>query len=163
MRLNIRKEESEKMNKYVVMSWQRKSHILYKKRFKILPRLIQFAIRIICGCSIPPSVIIGEGTRFAHNGLGCIIHDECIIGRETVIQGNVVLGGKNGEKGPLIGTYCYIGAGACVLGEIKIGDDAMIGANAVVLHDVEPGAVVVGVPAQKVKMVDKKLIGRMKQ
>ena len=150
------------MKKYVVMSWQKTAHSLYKKNFKILPRIIYFATRVICGCSIPPSVVIGDGTRFAHNGLGVIVHDKCVIGKETVIQGNVVLGGKNGEKGPTIGNYCYIGAGACVLGEIHVGDNAMIGANAVVLHDVEPGTVMVGVPAKKVKMVDNKLIGKMK-
>ena len=151
------------MKRYVVMSWQKKSHKLSEKGFRILPQMIHFAMRVICGCCIPPSVVIGEGTRFAHNGLGVIVHDKCIIGCDTVIQGNVVLGGKNGEEGPKIGNYCYIGAGACVLGEITIGDDAMIGANAVVLKDVEPGAVMVGVPARKIKMVDNSLIGKMKQ
>lgn len=134
-----------------------------KKGFRILPRAIYFATRIVCGCSIPPSVEIGEGTGFAHNGLGVIVHDDCVIGRDTVIQGKVVLGGKNGQKGPKIGNYCYIGAGACVLGEITVGDDAMIGANSVVLHDVEPGTVVVGSPAKVVKMVSPEKIGKLKQ
>lgn len=151
------------MNKYVVMSWQAKSHKLNEKGFRILSRIIYFMMRVICGCSIPPSVVIGEGTRFAHNGLGVIVHDKCVIGRETVIQGNVVLGGANGQNGPKVGNYCYIGAGACVLGEITVGDDAMIGANAVVLCDVEPGTVVVGVPAKPVKKVDPELIGKMKK
>ena len=82
------------MNKYVVMSWQAKSHKLNEKGFRILSRIIYFMMRVICGCSIPPSVVIGEGTRFAHNGLGVIVHDKCVIGRETVIQGYVVLGGQ---------------------------------------------------------------------
>lgn len=72
-------------------------------------------------------------------------------------------GGANGQDGPKVGNYCYIGAGACVLGEITVGDDAMIGANAVVLCDVEPGTVVVGVPAKPVKKVDPELIGKMKK
>lgn len=151
------------MKKYVVMKWHNYSYQLYKRGFRLIPRLIYFAMRIICGCSIPPSVVIGEGTRFAHNGLGVIIHDKCVIGKGCVIQGNVILGGKNGEEGPKIGDYCYIGGGACVLGEVTIGNDAMIGANAVVLHDVEPGSVMVGVPAKKVKNVDTSKIGKIKQ
>ena len=151
------------MGKYVVMKWQKKAHRLYEKGFRIIPRLIYLKMRIICGCSIPPTVEIGEDTKLAHNGLGVIIHDKCRIGKGCTIQANVVLGGKNGEIGPTIGDYCYIGAGACVLGNIHVGDDSMIGANAVVLKDVPSATVVVGVPAKTIKNVDANLIGQQKQ
>ena len=64
---------------------------------------------------------------------------------------NVTLGGRNGKGGPIIGKNCIIGAGACVLGEITIGDNVNIGANAVVLEDVPENCTVVGVPAKIVK------------
>ena len=149
--------------KYVVMGLQRASHRLYKKNVPILPRGIFLFTRLLCGCSIPPGVEIGEGTRLAHNGLVVVIHDKCVIGKNTVIQANVVLGGKNGEGGPKIGDYCYIGAGAVILGEIDIGNDVIVGANAVVTHDVPAGSVVVGVPAKVVKKVDARMIGNVKK
>lgn len=149
--------------KYVVMGLQRVSHNLYKKNIPILPRAVFLFTRLLCGCSIPPAVEIGEGTRLAHNGLGVVIHDKCVIGRNTVIQANVVLGGKSGEGGPRIGDYCYIGAGAVILGEINIGNDVIVGANAVVTHDVPPGSVVVGIPAKVVKRVDANMIGMEKK
>lgn len=144
--------------KYIVMGMQRTSHKLYMKNVPIIPRIIFVFTRLLCGCSIPPAVEIGEGTRLAHNGLGVVIHDKCIIGKNTVIQANVVLGGKSG-KAPRIGNYCYIGAGAVILGGITIGDDAIIGANAVVTHDVPAGMMALGVPARPVKAVDSELIG----
>lgn len=147
--------------KYVVMGMQRASHKLYKKKIPVLPRFIFLLTRLINGCSIPPQVEIGENTRFAHNGLGVIVHDKAVIGHDTVIQGNVVIGGKDG-KGPKIGNYCYIGAGAVLLGGITVGDDAIIGANAVVTHDVPPGMYALGVPARCERKVPQEMIGKEK-
>lgn len=148
--------------KYIVMRMQKFSHKLYEKRVPFLPRAIFILTRLLCGCSIPPAVTLGDGTRLAHNGLGVVIHDKCVIGKDCVIQANVVLGGKNGEGGPHIGDYCYIGAGAVVLGEIEIGDDVVIGANAVVTHSIPSGSVVVGIPGKVIKRVDDSLIGTKK-
>jgi serine O-acetyltransferase len=147
--------------KYVVMKLHRASHSLYVRKIPLLPRFIFLFTRLICGCSIPPSVVFGEGTRLAHNGLGVVIHDKCIIGRDVVIQANVVLGGQNGLA-PQIGDYCYIGAGACIIGGVKIGRDVIVGANAVVTSDVPDASVVVGVPAKIIKSVDPSTIGTMK-
>lgn len=145
--------------KYIVMRMQRFSHKLYEKKVPVFPRVIFILTRLLCGCSIPPAVILGEGTRLAHNGLGVVIHDKCVIGRSCVIQANAVLGGKSGEGGPHIGDYCYIGAGAVVLGEIEIGNDVIIGANAVVTHSIPPESVVVGIPGKVIKRTDDSLIG----
>lgn len=144
--------------RYVIMKMQKASNVLHKRHFHILPRLLFIMTRLLCGCSIPPSVEIGDNTRFAHNALGVIVHDKCVIGHDTVIQGNVVIGGKGG-KAPKIGNYCYIGAGAVILGGISVGDDAIIGANAVVTHDVPPGMIAIGVPAKCKRHVDSALIG----
>lgn len=149
--------------KYIVMKMQKLSHKLYKKRIPILPRVIFIFTRLLCGCSIPPEVIIGEGTRFAHNGLGVVIHDKCKIGKSCVIQTNVVLGGKGGERGPIIGDYCYIGAGAVVIGEIEIGNDVIIGANSVITHSVPDGVVIAGVPGKIIKKVNTSCLGKEKK
>jgi len=150
------------MAKYVVMKMQKSSNRLLKKHIPILPRALFLLTRLLCGCSIPPSVEIGDNTKLAHNGLGVIIHDKCVIGHDTLIQGNVVIGGKDG-KAPRIGNYCYIGAGAVLLGDITIGNDVVIGANAVVTHDVDPGKVVIGVPGRIIRDVDSQLLGKVKQ
>lgn len=147
--------------KYIIMRMQKSSNHLLKKRIPVLPRIIFLLSRLLCGCSIPPSVEIGENTKLAHNGLGVVIHDKCIIGHDTIIQANVVIGGKDG-KAPVIGNYCYIGAGAVILGGITIGDDAIIGANAVVTHDVPPAMMALGVPARCEREVDPNLIGIVK-
>lgn len=60
-------------------------------------------------------------------------------------------GGRNGESGPCVGKNCVIGAGACILGNIKIGDNVNIGANAVVLEDIPDNCTAVGVPARIIK------------
>lgn len=148
-------------NKYIIMKLQKSSNYLHKKHIPILPRLIFLITRLLCGCSIPPSVEIGKNTRLAHNGLGVVVHDKCVIGHDTVIHVNVVIGGKDG-KAPVIGNFCYIGAGAVLLGGITIGDDSIIGANAVVTHDIPPGVIALGVPAKAVKQVDSSKLGKMK-
>lgn len=147
--------------KYIVMTLQKISHIFYLRKIPLIPRFMFLLTRLLCGCSIPPSVEVGENTRFAHNALGVVIHDKCVIGHDTVIQANVVIGGKDGASAT-VGNYCYIGAGAVLLGGISIGDDAVIGANAVVTHDVPNGVVVAGVPAKIIKKVQIDQIGHSK-
>lgn len=133
--------------KYIVMGMQKASNRIYKKHIPVLPRILFLMTRLLCGCSIPPSVEIGENTKLAHNGLGVVIHDKCIIGHDTIIQANVVIGGKDG-KAPIIGDNVQIGAGAVILGGIKIGNNSIIGANAVVTKDVPMNCMALGVPAK---------------
>lgn len=133
--------------KYIIMKMQKTSNRLLKKHIPLLPRIIFLFSRLLCGCSIPPSVEIGDNTRFAHNALGVVVHDKCVIGKNTIIQANVVLGGKDG-KAPIIGDNVQIGAGAVVLGGITVGDNSIIGANAVVTKDVPMNCMALGVPAK---------------
>jgi serine O-acetyltransferase len=140
----------------------RLSNQLYRKRVPILPGIIMRIIRILFSCDIPYSLEIGENTAFAHNGLGVVVHRDAIIGHNNKIMQNVTIGGKNGQGPPKIGNYCFIGSGAKVMGEIEIGDDVMIGANAVVTKSVESGMVVAGVPAKVIGKTDPKLIGIFK-
>jgi len=123
---------------------------------KIYMRLIYPA------CDIPLSVRIGEKTRFIHRAIGVCVHYNAKIGKGCKIMQNVTIGGRNGRGAPSVGDYCFIGTGACIIGDIKIGNDVMIGANAVVLNDVEDGQVVAGIPAKVIKETPLHLIGKYK-
>ena len=99
---------------------------------------------------------IGKGTIFHHHGVGCVVHDNAIIGDNCHIFQNVTLGSRwtNGVLdggAPIVGNNVLIGAGAVILGDIKIGDNSNIGANAVVLEDVPEGCIAVGVPARIIR------------
>lgn len=95
-----------------------------------------------------------------HRGLGCVAHENTVIGSHCRICQNVTFGAKwsvlksDDGKAPVVGNYVEIGAGAVILGGIHIGDHAVIGANAVVIHDVPPSTVVVGMPAKEIGLVE---------
>ena len=126
-------------------------HFMYNKKCMIISRMLQYFIRIIYSCELPPSVIIGKGTLFVHNGLGCVIHHKAIIGNNCRIYQNVTIGGRHNRGVPKIGDNVFIGAGACVLGGVNIKANAKIGANAVVVNDIEFGGGAVGIPAKVIK------------
>jgi serine O-acetyltransferase len=100
---------------------------------------------------LPPSVVIGKNSYFMHNGLGCVIHAKAIIGSNVRIYQNVTIGGRNGLAAPVIKNNTTIGAGACILGKITIGEFVQVGANAVVLKDIQDGKTVIGIPAKEIK------------
>ena len=134
------------------------------KKIPLIPNLIQFYMRVVFpSCDIPITASIGEGTKFIHRGIGVCVHWGAKIGKNNKIMQNVTIGGRNGRGAPTIGDYCFIGAGACVLGNIKIGNNVMIGANAVVINDVPDNTVVGGIPAKYIKNVDADLIDRYKE
>ncbi|QTY26675.1 serine O-acetyltransferase [Flavobacterium sp. CS20] len=125
---------------------------LYIKKIPFLPGLIMRLIRIIYSCDLPYKCNLGQGVKLKHNGLGVVIHPKAIIGDNTQIYQNVSIAGRNNRGTPIIGKRVFIGAGACVLGGIIIGDDAVIGANSVVIDNIPPKAVVVGIPGKVVKI-----------
>lgn len=128
------------------------AHKLYKWKIPFLPKVIKFFIFIFYNSSIPFECVIGKGTRFAYGGISTIIHKECVLKENINIGSSVVLGGKVGIKGvPSIESNVYIGTGAKILGPIKVGENSVIGANAVVVKDVPPNVVVAGVPAVIIK------------
>lgn len=134
------------MNKSIILMTR-----LYQKNIPILPRLMQQSNRFIFACDIPRSVRIGKGTVFAHSGLGCVIHSNAKIGENCKIQQNVTIGGRGKHGTPIIGNNVFIGAGSTIIGGIKIGDNATIGAMTLVLKDVDENETVVGIPARGVK------------
>lgn len=116
--------------------------------YQVLAKLVEW----LCGIRLPYTVVVGRRVRLWHFG-GMILVAER-IGDDTQIRQNTTLGlARPGEfANPIIGARVDIGAGACILGGVVIGDDAAIGANAVVLDHVPPGGVAVGVPARIVKV-----------
>ena len=104
-------------------------------------------IEIVTGISIPAQAQIGKGLRIHHFG-GIIIHSETVIGEGCTLYHGVTLGDRGGWGGaPRIGNHVMIGAGAKILGDVTVGDDCRIGANAVVTTSVPPRCLAVGVPA----------------
>jgi serine O-acetyltransferase len=101
---------------------------------------------MVSQADIPPNADIGGGLMMPHPN-GVVIHSKARIGPNCLIMQQVTIG-QNKRQRPVIGGGVDIGPGAKVLGGITVGDNAHIGANAVVLHDVPPWAVVAGVPAR---------------
>jgi serine O-acetyltransferase len=100
----------------------------------------------VTGADIPLNTKFGGGLALPHPN-GVVIHPDCVIGINCMIMQQVTLAiGRNGA--PHLGAHVDIGAGAKVLGGVRIGTDAQIGANAVVLTDVPEGATAVGIPAR---------------
>jgi len=128
----------------------RTANTLYRWRIPLLPFLIQQFWRVGFCCFIPYKTQIGRrNIHFGHNGLGIVLDYRCVIGENVRIDQEVTIGIRwDEETAPIIGNNVRIGAGAKVLGSIRIGNDVRIGANAVVLTDIPDGATAVGVPAR---------------
>lgn len=108
-------------------------------------------MRVLFACDIPYKASIGEGTLFPHHALGVVIHPDAAIGKECIVRQNVTIGGRNEIPIlPVIEDRVSIGCGAIILGPVRIGHDAQIGAGAVVVDDVPSGATAVGIPARVV-------------
>ena len=114
-----------------------------------LYRILKLLSQILTGIDLPCEVIIGRRLQIDHFG-GIIISGDTVLGDDVIVRNGVTIGLKRtGERGaPVIGNRVDIGAGAKVLGAIRIGDDVVIGANAVVITDVPPNSLAVGVPAR---------------
>lgn len=129
-------------------------------RFKYKAKLIRWPWAIIhtilsklCelffGILIGPKAVIGRRFVIEHFGM-IIIHGNTVIGDDCIIRQGVTLGNKSSNApldAPVIGSRVNVGAGAKVLGKVLVGDDAVIGANAVVIKDVPANHIAVGVPA----------------
>lgn len=133
----------------------RAAHLLDVWKVPLAPRVLRKMIQFLYGSYIGTSAEIGSGTELAYGGLGIVIHPAAKIGRNVLVGPHVTIGGRSNSKGaPVIADDVKIGAGACILGDIRIGKGALIGANAVVTHDVPASAVVAGVPAREIARVE---------
>jgi len=136
--------------------FHRLSNWLWRHGLKLIARILSYISRFITGIDIHPGAIIGK-RFFIDHGMGVVIGETSTIGDDVTIYHDVTLGGtaphgdaKGALRHPQIGDRVIIGAGAQLLGPIKIGHNARVGSNAVVVSDVAPNTVVVGVPAHAV-------------
>ncbi len=130
----------------------RVSHCLWVNNWKWLARFLSAFSRWFTGIEIHPGASIGR-RFFIDHGMGVVIGETAEIGDDCTLYHGVTLGGTSWQKGkrhPTLGNDVVIGAGAKVLGPLRLHDGARIGSNAVVLKDVAAGATVVGVPGRMV-------------
>lgn len=126
------------------------AHVLWRWRLRLLARVLSSSVRVVTGVDIHPAAIIGQGL-FIDHAIGVVIGETAEIGENVTMYHGVTLGGlalSMGKRHPTIGDRVMIGAGAKLLGPLTVGDDARVGANAVVVHDVPAGCVIVGVPGR---------------
>jgi len=128
----------------------RVAHAFWRNDLKWLARLVSNVSRFFTGIEIHPGAQIGPGF-FIDHGMGTVIGETAEIGANVTLYHNVTLGGVSWEKvkrHPTLEDHVVVGAGAQVLGPISIGAHSRIGANSVVVKDVPPGSVVVGIPGR---------------
>jgi serine O-acetyltransferase len=126
------------------------SHWLWNRGARVAARAFAELTRILTGVEIHPGAVLGAGL-FIDHATGVVIGETAEVGDDVTIYHGVTLGGTGtdtGKRHPTIGDRVIVGAGAKILGPIKIGDDSRIGANAVVVKEVPSSSVVVGVPGQ---------------
>lgn len=137
--------------------FHRIAHAIYKTGLRFIPRFISAIGMFLTMIDIHPAATIGRRV-FIDHGVGVVIGETAIIGDDVVIYQQVTLGGvstSQGKRHPTIGNNVVIGAGAKVLGNIYVGDDAKIGANSVVIKNVPFSATAVGIPARVLQCEEK--------
>lgn len=127
----------------------RLSHWLWRNRLRLPARINSQIVRFLTGVEIHPGARIGR-RFFIDHGMGVVIGETAVIGDDVMIYHGVTLGGKGRGKGkrhPTLQNGVVVGAGAQILGDVTIGARSVIGANAVVVHDVPADSTAVGIPA----------------
>ena len=140
------------------------SNFFYKAGFDLVARIISQTVRFFTGIEIHPGAKIGKNL-FIDHGMGVVVGETSEIGDNVTIYHNVTLGGsspsidserqRHEKRHPTIGNDVVIGSGAQIIGPIKVGNNARIAANAVVVKDVPENATMVGIPARAVKLENK--------
>lgn len=135
------------------------SHWLFRHKRFMLARWVSQHAKFRTGIEIHPGATIGKGL-FIDHGAGVVIGETTEIGNNCTLYQGVTLGGtgkNHGKRHPTLGNNVMVGSGARVLGPLTIGDNAKIGANALVLCDVPSDATAVGVPARVVRLHGKRI------
>jgi serine O-acetyltransferase len=135
------------------------THLLYLLKIPFFPRAFSQLARFFTGVEIHPGAKIQPGL-FIDHGMGVVIGETSEIGEDATLYQGVTLGGTGNECGkrhPTLGNHVVVGAGAKILGNIKIGNYVKVGAGSVVVHAVPDHCTVVGVPAEIVRKEGKKV------
>jgi len=135
------------------LMWHGLAHALWRRGLRLPGRMIAHLSRWLTGIEIHPGARIGRRVIIDH-GMGVVIGETAEIGDDVYMYHQVTLGGTSSERGkrhPTIGSNVIIGAGAKILGAITVGDNARVGANAVVTRPVPAGTTVIGVPARPIE------------
>jgi len=133
--------------------YHRIAHFFHKHHMFFIARLISQMNRFFTGVEIHPGAQIGRGL-FIDHGSGVVIGETTVIGDNCTIYQGATLGGTGkdvGKRHPTLGNNVMVGAGAKILGPFKVGDNAKIASNAVVLEEIPPDSTAVGVPARVVR------------
>ena len=141
------------------------AHFFCLAKFDLIARIISQASRFLTGIEIHPKAKIGKNL-FIDHGMGVVIGETSEIGDNVTIYHMVTLGGispsinsndqRESKRHPTLKNNVVVGSGAQILGPIIIGENSKIGANAVVTKNVEPNAIMVGIPAKNIGVADKK-------
>ncbi len=135
------------------------SHKLWEWKLPIIPRWLSQLARFWTGIEIHPGAQIGKNF-FIDHGMGVVVGETAIVGDNVLLYQGVTLGGtgkETGKRHPTIGNSVVVGTGAKILGNITIGDNSYIGANAVVIKNVPPNSTVVGIPGRITKQEGQKI------
>jgi serine O-acetyltransferase len=127
----------------------------YERNLRGLSRFFDLLNYLLHNSSIPSSCRLGRETRFGHSGIGAVVNPRAQVGEHCLIGQGATIGGRGGKTAGVIEDNVYIGPGARILGNVRIGHDSIIGANAVVVKDVEPYSVMAGVPAKRIARITK--------
>ena len=137
----------------------RAAHWLHLHKLQFLARLLSQLAKWFTGVEIHPAATIGRRLVIDH-GTGIVIGATTQIGDDCLLYQGVTLGGTGiatGKRHPTLGNNIMVGSGAKILGPIRIGDNARVAANSVVLRDVPENSTVVGVPGRVVRLGGEKL------
>ena len=136
----------------------RVAHALNEAGVPLAPRTLAGLARAVTGIEIHPCATVGDGL-FIDHGIGVVVGETAEIGENVTLYQGVTLGGTGfatGKRHPTVEDNVTIGSGAKLLGPIRVGHGAKIGANAVVVHDVPPNSTVVGNPGHPVRVDGRK-------
>ena len=139
--------------------YHRIAHWFYRRNIKFIARFVSQWSRFWTGIEIHPGAKIGRRLVIDH-GMGIVIGETAEIGDDCLLYHGVTLGGTgkdHGKRHPTLGNNVMVSTGAKVLGPFKVGDNARIAANAVVLSEVPDNATAVGAPAQIVRVNGEKV------
>lgn len=125
---------------------------MLKSRNESIKRIKRSTLLKKYGCDISLCASLGEGISLPHP-IGVVIGERAVIGKHCTIYQNTTIGQKNGEY-PVIGDNVTIFPSCVIIGGITVGDNAIVGAGSIVLHDVKPGTIVVGNPARELRKAD---------